>query len=172
MNDALLRRAAPPLALVLLAAAGTFALTMGARQAMGLFLGAINTHTGLGLASISLAFAFGQLWWGLTQPFAGMVADRIGAVAGWAAALQSLAAITLLALPAARRLSRRMAGRQGLRGERQLRLDVVRRHRAGRRGRAAAPADPRERAAAARRGGRGLIHPPRVACTPGTTSSP
>lgn len=79
MNDALLRRAAPPLALVLLAAAGTFALTMGARQAMGLFLGAINTHTGLGLASISLAFAFGQLWWGLTQPFAGMVADRIGA---------------------------------------------------------------------------------------------
>lgn len=78
MNDAL-RRALPPLALVLLAAAGTFALTMGARQSMGLFLGSINTSTGLGLASISLAFAFGQLWWGLTQPFAGMVADRIGA---------------------------------------------------------------------------------------------
>lgn len=38
----------------------------------------MNTSTGLGLASISLAFAFGQLWWGLTQPFAGMVADRIG----------------------------------------------------------------------------------------------
>ena len=73
------RRAVPPLALVLLAAAGTFALTMGARQSMGLFLGSINTSTGLGLASISLAFAFGQLWWGLTQPFAGMVADRIGA---------------------------------------------------------------------------------------------
>jgi MFS family permease len=65
--------------LVLLAAGGTFAITMGARQSMGLFLGALNTHTGLGLASISLAFAFGQLWWGLTQPFAGMVADRIGA---------------------------------------------------------------------------------------------
>lgn len=78
MNDTL-RRALPPLALVLLAAAGTFALTMGARQSMGLFLGSINTSTGLGLASISLAFAFGQLWWGLTQPFAGMVADRIGA---------------------------------------------------------------------------------------------
>ena len=46
---------------------------------MGLFLGTLNTSTGLGLASISLAFAFGQLWWGLTQPFAGMVADRIGA---------------------------------------------------------------------------------------------
>jgi predicted MFS family arabinose efflux permease len=45
---------------------------------MGLFLGSINTHTGLGLASISLAFAFGQLWWGLTQPLAGVVADRVG----------------------------------------------------------------------------------------------
>jgi predicted MFS family arabinose efflux permease len=72
-------RLAPALWLVLLAAGGTFALTMGARQSMGLFLGALNTHTGLGIASISLAFAFGQLWWGLTQPLAGMVADRVGA---------------------------------------------------------------------------------------------
>jgi MFS family permease len=76
-NDATTRRLA--LWLVLLAAAGTFSLTMGARQSMGLFLNTLNTHTGLGLASISLAFAFGQLWWGLTQPFAGMVADRVGA---------------------------------------------------------------------------------------------
>jgi MFS family permease len=64
--------------LVLLAAAGTFALTMGTRQTMGLFLSPQHL-TGLGLGSISLAFAFGQLWWGLTQPFAGAVADRIGA---------------------------------------------------------------------------------------------
>src|SRR6187455_2911813 len=73
-------RARAPVAfgLVLLAAAGTFALTMGSRQSMGLFLPALNTSTGLGLASISLAFAFGQLWWGLTQPLAGIVADRIG----------------------------------------------------------------------------------------------
>ncbi|MBB3179012.1 MFS transporter [Variovorax sp. Sphag1AA] len=75
--------ATPPAAshaiwLVLLAAAGTFALTMGVRQTMGLFLSSLNTSTGLGLGSISLAFAFGQLWWGLTQPFAGAVADRIG----------------------------------------------------------------------------------------------
>lgn len=69
----------PGVGLVLLAAGGTFALTMGARQSMGLFLGNLNSATGLGLASISLAFAFGQLWWGLTQPFAGMVADRYGA---------------------------------------------------------------------------------------------
>ena len=65
--------------LVLLAAAGTFALTMGTRQSMGLFLGPLNTATGLGLGSISLAFAFGQLWWGLTQPFAGALADKLGA---------------------------------------------------------------------------------------------
>ena len=76
MNDKTVQRG---VGLVLLAAAGTFALTMGARQSMGLFLSSINSSTGLGLASISLAFAFGQLWWGLTQPFAGMVADRVGA---------------------------------------------------------------------------------------------
>ncbi len=65
--------------LVLLAAAGAFALTMGARQTMGLFVGPLNTATGLGIGSISLAFAFGQLWWGLTQPFAGALADKLGA---------------------------------------------------------------------------------------------
>ena len=72
-------RATPTLWLVLLAAAGTFALTMGTRQTMGLFLSPLNTATGLGLASISLAFAFGQLWWGITQPFAGAMADKVGA---------------------------------------------------------------------------------------------
>ena len=88
MNDTSMKTAATPKpdsprvsswGLILLAAAGTFALTMGVRQSMGLFLNTLNTSTGLGLASISLAFAFGQLWWGLTQPFAGMVADRVGA---------------------------------------------------------------------------------------------
>ncbi len=75
-SQPLLRR--PAFWLVLLAAAGTTAITMGARQSMGLFLNSINTSTGLGLASVSLAFAFGQLWWGLTQPLAGMAADRLG----------------------------------------------------------------------------------------------
>jgi predicted MFS family arabinose efflux permease len=64
---------------VLLAAAGTFALTMGVRQTMGLFLSSLNTATGVGVANISLAFACGQLWWGLTQPFAGAIADKVGA---------------------------------------------------------------------------------------------
>lgn len=69
----------PALWLVLLAAAATFALTMGVRNSMGLYLSPLNTATGLGIGNISLAFAFGQLWWGLTQPFAGAIADRIGA---------------------------------------------------------------------------------------------
>ena len=78
-NDAQQTPVRTALWLVLLAAAGTFALTMGTRQTMGLFLSPLNTSTGLGLASISLAFAFGQLWWGLTQPFAGAMADKVGA---------------------------------------------------------------------------------------------
>lgn len=65
--------------LVLLAAGGCFALTMGTRQTMGLFLSPLNTQTGLGINNISLAFAVGQLWWGLTQPFAGAMADKLGA---------------------------------------------------------------------------------------------
>ncbi len=64
--------------IVLLASAGTFAVAMGTRNTMGMFVSPINTSTGLGIASVSLAFAFGQLWWGLTQPFAGAIADRIG----------------------------------------------------------------------------------------------
>lgn len=79
MNDPRVAARQVAFGLVLLAAGGVFALTMGARQSMGLFLNTLNTSTGLGLASISLAFAFGQLWWGVTQPFAGMMADRIGA---------------------------------------------------------------------------------------------
>src|SRR5688500_1844296 len=79
MSDSRTASPMPPLVWVLLAAAGTFALTMGARQSMGLFVNTLNTHTGVGLAAVSLAFAFGQLWWGLTQPVAGLIADRIGA---------------------------------------------------------------------------------------------
>jgi MFS family permease len=79
MNESRAVPGLPPLVWVLLAAAGTFALTMGARQSMGLFVNTLNTHTGVGLAAVSLAFAFGQLWWGLTQPVAGLIADRVGA---------------------------------------------------------------------------------------------
>jgi predicted MFS family arabinose efflux permease len=80
MNSAARSAAAHPAVwLVLVAAAGTFALTMGTRQTMGLFLGDLNTATGVGIANVSLAFAVGQLCWGITQPVAGAIADRHGA---------------------------------------------------------------------------------------------
>ncbi len=53
-------------------------VTMGARQSLGLFLSPLNTTTGLGVASISLAMAVGQFTWGAIQPLAGAVADRYG----------------------------------------------------------------------------------------------
>ena len=61
-----------------LAAAGIFALTMGIRQSQALFIGSINSHTGIGIATISLAFACAQLMWGITQPIAGVFADKYG----------------------------------------------------------------------------------------------
>ena len=53
-------------------------ITMGSRQSQGLFLSPLNTSTGLGIASISLAMAIGQFVWGVTQPIAGAIADRYG----------------------------------------------------------------------------------------------
>jgi predicted MFS family arabinose efflux permease len=59
-------------------AAAILMVTMGARQSMGLFVSPLNTHTGLGIAKISFAFAIGQLVWGVVQPVFGAVADRWG----------------------------------------------------------------------------------------------
>jgi predicted MFS family arabinose efflux permease len=61
-----------------LAAAGILAVTMGARQSMGLFISPMNTSTGLGIATISLALAIAQFVWGAAQPIAGGLADRYG----------------------------------------------------------------------------------------------
>ncbi len=63
----------------IIAAAGlVFALIFGVRQSVALFIGPINSATGLGIAAISLAFACAQLMWGITQPIAGAVADKYG----------------------------------------------------------------------------------------------
>jgi predicted MFS family arabinose efflux permease len=64
---------------IVVAAATIFAITLGARTAISLFISPINTQTGLGLVAISLAFAVGQLIWGAAQPVAGAIADRYGA---------------------------------------------------------------------------------------------
>lgn len=61
-----------------LCAALLLMVTMGVRQSSGLFISPINTSTGLGIVSLSLALAIGQFVWGAIQPVAGAVADRYG----------------------------------------------------------------------------------------------
>jgi len=63
---------------VALAAGTVFALGLGIRQALPLFISPINSHTAMGYATISLAFGVAQLMWGVAQPIAGAVADRFG----------------------------------------------------------------------------------------------
>jgi MFS family permease len=64
--------------LLILSASAILMLTMAARLTTGLFLSPINTATGLGVASISLAMAVGQFMWGASQPIFGAVADKWG----------------------------------------------------------------------------------------------
>ena len=51
---------APGALTVTLAAAGILMITMGMRQSVGLFLSPINTSTGLGVVTLSLALAIGR----------------------------------------------------------------------------------------------------------------
>ena len=62
----------------MLSAAAILAITMGARQSIGLFVSPINVSTGLGIVSISFALAVGQFMWGVAQPVFGAVADKKG----------------------------------------------------------------------------------------------
>ena len=63
---------------ITLAAAAILLVTMGARQSLGLFISPLNSSTGLGITTISLALAVAQLMWGVIQPVAGAVTDRYG----------------------------------------------------------------------------------------------
>jgi predicted MFS family arabinose efflux permease len=63
---------------IAIGAGAIFALALGIRQAQPLFISAINSNTGVGYATISLAFGIAQLMWGVAQPLAGAVADRWG----------------------------------------------------------------------------------------------
>jgi predicted MFS family arabinose efflux permease len=85
---------------VALAAGAVFALGLGVRQSQALFIGPINSATGIGYASISLAFAVGQLMWGVAMPLAGALADRAGArrvMLGGALLVAAATALTPLA---------------------------------------------------------------------------
>ncbi len=62
----------------ILIAAALLMITNGARQSLGLFVSPINTTTGLGIVTISLALGISQFVWGAVQPIAGAFADRYG----------------------------------------------------------------------------------------------
>ena len=68
----------PGVMAITLAAAGILMITMGMRQSIGLYVSPINTSTGLGIVTLSLALAVGQFVWGAIQPIAGALADRYG----------------------------------------------------------------------------------------------
>ncbi len=61
-----------------LAAGAIFGLALGIRTAQPLFISAINSATGVGYATVSLAFGVAQLMWGIGQPVAGAISDRWG----------------------------------------------------------------------------------------------
>lgn len=64
--------------ILIIASASILAITMGARQSLGLFVAPISFSTGLDIVSISFALAVGQFMWGLAQPIFGAVADKKG----------------------------------------------------------------------------------------------
>ena len=53
-------------------------LAMGMRQSFGLFQPSLIREVGLTAADFSMAVALQNLIWGMSQPFAGMIADRYG----------------------------------------------------------------------------------------------
>ena len=66
--------------MLVISAALILAVTMGLRNAMGLFVSPLNTSSGLGIVTISFALAVGQFVWGAAQPIFGALADRVGSV--------------------------------------------------------------------------------------------
>ena len=64
---------------VLMGAALILALSLGVRHGFGLFLGPMSADFGWGRGVFAFAIALQNLVWGLAQPFAGALADRLGA---------------------------------------------------------------------------------------------
>ena len=65
--------------LVLVCASIILILSFGVRTSFGIFLTPVTTDLGLGRTSFAFAIAVQSLLWGLSQPFAGAIADRYGA---------------------------------------------------------------------------------------------
>jgi len=85
---------------MLVAGAIILAISLGIRHAFGLFLQPISMDNGWGRETFALAIALQNLVWGISQPFTGMVSDRIGAgkviIAG---ALLYIAGLLLMSMP-------------------------------------------------------------------------
>jgi len=64
---------------VVISGALVIALSMGVRQVSGLFLSPVAIDLGLSREAFGIAVALQNLVWGLTQPLAGLLADRYGA---------------------------------------------------------------------------------------------
>ena len=81
------------------AASGLTALIAGSRASFGMFLSPLNTATGLGMAAIGLAAAFGQLAAGAALPLVEMLARRFGparVISGGACLLAAATALLVL----------------------------------------------------------------------------
>ena len=65
--------------MVLLCAAASMSLALGARQTYGLFLMPMMVEHGVTATALGLSVALHNLVWGLAQPFTGALADRFGA---------------------------------------------------------------------------------------------
>ncbi|MEM9627757.1 MAG: MFS transporter [Pseudomonadota bacterium] len=65
--------------IIIICAGSIIGLSVGLRQAMGLFLDPMSIQLGLGRETFALAMGLMNLFWGLGAPFAGAIADRYGA---------------------------------------------------------------------------------------------
>jgi predicted MFS family arabinose efflux permease len=72
------RRAAVPLALIIVAGCILIAVGNGVRNSFGLFTLPVTAELGLSREEWGLAMAIQNLVWGITQPFAGEFAERFG----------------------------------------------------------------------------------------------
>lgn len=64
---------------ILICASAILAISLGVRHSFGLFLQPVTEAGGWSREAFGFAIALQNLVWGLSQPFAGLLADRIGA---------------------------------------------------------------------------------------------
>lgn len=77
-NPSISRPTWRPLWVVIFAAGAIIGLSLGLRHTFGLFLDPISTDLGLGRESFALAMGMQNLFWGLSAPLFGAVADKYG----------------------------------------------------------------------------------------------